>query len=36
MSHITLDYKKIKKAAQGYKADMTAFMRDLILRYGGS
>lgn len=36
MSHITLDYKKIKEAAEGYKADMTAFLRDLILLYGGS
>lgn len=31
-----IDYAKIKEAAEGYKADMTAFLRKLILNKGES
>lgn len=36
MSQLTIDYAKVKAAAEGYRADMTKFLRDLILLYGES
>ena len=30
MEGCTMDFEAIKKAAQGYEADMTRFLRDLI------
>lgn len=36
MKKVELDYTKIKAAAEGYRADMTRFLRDLVKAHGES